>query len=214
MTHSLACGIAKRNFSPRWQAQHLMPATAFVTGATGFVGINLIEALVAKSWTAHALTRDVKSGKAAKLLQTIGNGKVNLVQGDVNSGNDALAALMPDNVDVIFHIVHVQESTKADGRLFSAPGYTPEGRSEHLRLNLEAMAAVVHAARVKNVRRVVYCSSWSAYGIQGGIFDESAPTLAYAPSPLGFCTTAESTPYFVCKHECEPMPHAVPAPCL
>ena len=95
------------------------------------------------------------------------------------------------------------ETTVDPARGAGAPGFTPEGGDEHKRLNAEAMEAVVRAAEVRKVRRVVYCSSWSAYGRMSGIFDEEAPNNAHEVVPLGLCGGGTPVPYFECKRDCE-----------
>ena len=75
--------------------------------------------------------------------------------------------------------------------------------------NKVAMANVIDAARRHGVRRVVFCSSWSAYGRQpdGTIVSESTSSLAKQPiNPrFGFIIGGPSSavPYFECKHDLE-----------
>ena len=64
-----------------------MPRTAFVTGATGFVGLNLVEALLAEGWRVIALHRE---GSDLKYLQRM---NAERAAGDVSDRESVLRAL-------------------------------------------------------------------------------------------------------------------------
>jgi nucleoside-diphosphate-sugar epimerase len=111
-------------------------------------------------------------------------------------------------VTVIVHIAHLPEDSRDlhSGRVgITAPGFTPEGATEHRRVNLAAMRNVLAAAA--KVRRVVYCSSWSSYGVlpAGTAVDESTPSTAFdCTVPTGLCGGGRVVvPYFASKLECE-----------
>lgn len=162
----------------------------FVTGSTGFVGLNLVSRLLAEGWCVHALTRD-KRGRGAKRLlglagaEVAGQGELVVAEGELGSGEQELP--LPERVDVVFHIALVREAFEAPAaaRRVAAggivePGFAPETADEHVRLNLAAAEQVLAACARRSARRVVFCSSWSAYGFQppGTVVDESTPSLA------------------------------------
>ena len=70
---------------------------AFVTGATGFVGLNLIEALGRDGWDVVALHRS--SSDVSELLHR----GVERREGDITD-LDAVRSAMPEHADVVFHV--------------------------------------------------------------------------------------------------------------
>eukprot|EP00658_Telonema_sp_P-2_P067060 TRINITY_DN56009_c0_g2_i3.p1 TRINITY_DN56009_c0_g2~~TRINITY_DN56009_c0_g2_i3.p1 ORF type:complete len:205 (+),score=53.47 TRINITY_DN56009_c0_g2_i3:77-691(+) len=132
-----------------------------------------------------------------------------LVEGDLGMELDVFSALVPEEVDLIYHISHLQERSSNPNRGLTAAGFQPESGEEHKQLNREAMANVVHAAKCRGVRRVVYCSSWSAYGRQpdGTNVTEETPSQAHLsidPTCCCHCVTPPSpVPYFESKLELE-----------
>lgn len=188
-----------------------MPKTCLVTGATGFVGLNLMEALVRQGgWRVLAVARPGSRRVQAlyEYLPTEVSSQIEVVEADLNrekSLENALAHV--PSLDVIFHLVHAKETMVHPGRIWAPMGHTPEGGEEHIRLNLEAMDRVLGVASDKQVDRVVYCSSWSSYGIQppGTMVDEfNTPRIASQPIPLGFFgTRCHPIPYQIAKSECE-----------
>lgn len=165
----------------------------FVTGSTGFVGLNLVSRLLSHGWCVHALTRD-KRGSGAKRLAALGRaeaastGQLFIVEGELGSREQGLP--VPERTDVVFHVALVRETFEAPaaarrlaaGGIVEA-GFVPETADEHVRLNLAAAEQVLTACTRQNVRRVVFCSSWSSYGFQppGTVVDESTPSFATKP---------------------------------
>jgi nucleoside-diphosphate-sugar epimerase len=168
----------------------------FVTGSTGFVGLNLVARLLAEGWCVHALTRDTASSAAKRLASLAAaasaaeGSKLVLVEGELGARSGAELAV-PEGTEVVFHLVLLRESFSdspdaarrvAAGGLVEH-GWVPETGDEHVRINLEAAEQVLAACARQKVRRVVFCSSWSAYGFQppGTVVDEATPSLATAP---------------------------------
>lgn len=129
-----------------------MPQTAFVTGATGFVGLNLIEELSARDWCVVALQR---ADSDVRFLQRF---PVEREIGDVNDPA-SLARALPAAVDVVFHVA-------GDTSLWSRRDATQD------RVNIEGTRHVVEAALRARARRLVHTSSISAYGLQRGRIHE------------------------------------------
>lgn len=137
------------------------------------------------------------------------SGWVRIVEGDLKDVGSLDMALSGEecacNIDTIFHLCLIEETTVHPGRAITGNGgYTPEGAADHIRLNLAAMEEIISFASSRNVGRVVYCSSWSSYGIQSGVFDERTPSMADEAIALGFFRgRRQAVPYFVAKRRCE-----------
>jgi nucleoside-diphosphate-sugar epimerase len=203
-----------KNQSPLYQKPFLtdMARVCFVTGATGFVALNLVDELLKQGWEVHALHR--LGSVRAKMLPDLPHakekktGKLVLVAGDLAIDEDEFAALVPPSTECIFHICHVREPSSDinPARLLHAAGFQPESAEQHKRLNREAMRNVLYAAKRHDVRRVIYCSSWSSYGRQpdGADVSETTATHAHDLVSSGCCCAVSSpVPYFECKLELE-----------
>lgn len=134
-----------------------MAKTAFVTGSTGFLGINLVAELVRQGWDVVALHRvDSDVAPIARWLQ------VERVVGDVTDLR-SLRKVMPRDVDCVFHVAG--NTSLWDRR-----------RVEQMKVNQRGTRNVVRAALEMGARRFVHTSSIAAYGIHGGTITEETPT--------------------------------------
>jgi len=129
--------------------------TAFVTGATGFVGLNLVEQLVAHDWKVTALHR---STSELKPLREFG---VSLVEGNMLDA-DSLCRALPESTSVVFHVA-------GDTSLWSG------GDAQQTRVNVEGTRNIVEAALRIDVDRFIHTSSWNAYGLDHGDISEEMP---------------------------------------
>jgi nucleoside-diphosphate-sugar epimerase len=134
-----------------------MPRTAFVTGATGFVGLNLVEELLAQGWRVLALHR---AGSDLKYLERM---RAERAVGDVTD-YASLMRVLPEAVDAVFHVA-------GDTNLWSRRNAAQD------RINIDGTRNVVDAALERGARRFVHTSSISAYGLQRGRLDERTPLL-------------------------------------
>lgn len=134
-----------------------MARIAFVTGATGFLGLNLVEALTEAGWQVLALHR---RGSNLKHLSRL---PVERVEGDVTDAASLRRAL-PEGIDCVFHVA-------ADTSLWSRRNAVQD------RINIDGTRNVVEAVLARRARRMVHTSSISAYGIQTGRVDEQTPQL-------------------------------------
>ena len=73
---------------------------ALVTGATGFVGSHLVEALVPRSWRVRCLVR------RSSVLRWLPTDDITLMDGDVATPGDDLDRAVK-NVSVVFHLAAV-----------------------------------------------------------------------------------------------------------
>ena len=122
--------------------------TAFMTGATGFIGRNLAEALVAAGWRVTALHRP-RSDTGA--LAALG---VDLAEGDILMP-ESLERAMPEAVDAVFHVA-------ADTSMWSRHD------ARQTRVNVDGTRNVLAAARARGARRLVHTSTWNVYGLEQG----------------------------------------------
>lgn len=132
-----------------------MARTAFVTGATGFVGLNLVEQLLAQDWRVLALHR---AGSDLKYLARLAAERV---VGDITDAKSVLRAL-PPGIDAVFHVA-------GDTNLWARNNAAQD------RINIEGTRNVVDAALERRARRFLHTSSISAYGLQRGRLDENTP---------------------------------------
>ena len=131
--------------------------TAFVTGGTGFIGLNLVEHLTQTGWEVVALHRP---NSRLTYLQKY---PVRLVEGAIEDAQSLNRAL-PENVDAVFHVA-------GDVSLWSGH------RERQWRTNVEGTRNMVAAALAKQSKKFVHTSTTSVYGMQTETFDETAPKL-------------------------------------
>lgn len=136
---------------------------ALVTGGAGFIGSNLVDALVEQGHTARVLD-DLSTGFAQNL-----NPKAELFEGDI--ADEAVVRSAVEGVEVVFH----QAAHRAVFRSVEHPLSTDTA-------NTHGTLTVLDAARHAGVRRVVYASSSSVYGgAEQMPTPESAPTVPRSP---------------------------------
>jgi UDP-glucose 4-epimerase len=151
-----------------------------VTGGAGFIGSNLVDALLERGDDVRVLD-NFSTGSRANLTD-LGR-EVEVVEGDLRSYERVHTAVR--GVELVFH----------EGALGSVPRSVQDPLSSTA-VNVEGTLNVLLAARDEDVRRVVFASSSSVYG-DGGTFPrlESAavnPISPYAVAKLAaerFCVT-------------------------
>jgi len=146
-------------------------ASYLVTGGAGFIGSNLVEALLRGGHEVRALD-DFSSGRRENLEPAArwaaeGAGAFRLIEGDVR--DPALCRRALDGVEFVLHLAaipSVQRSVKS-------PTTTNE-------VNVTGTLNVLEAARAAGARRVVFASSSSLYGES-----ERLPKVeSHAPDPI------------------------------
>lgn len=121
-----------------------------VTGGAGFIGSNLIEALLAEG--AHVLCLDNFSTGKEENLQTFRNHPYfHLIRGDIRDYDTCLQACK--DAEVIFH----------EAALGSVPRsvHDPVTTNE---VNIGGFVKMLNAARESGVKRFIYAASSSTYG--------------------------------------------------
>jgi dihydroflavonol-4-reductase len=128
----------------------------FVTGATGFVGSHVAQVLAEQGADLRLLVRSTSDPKNIQGL------KADRVLGDLR--DSATLEKLVAGCEVIFHVA-------ADYRLWT------RDPDQMYRSNVEGTRAVLNAARVNGVRRVVYTSSVATMGFTstGALADEDSP---------------------------------------
>ncbi len=124
-----------------------LPTTALVTGASGFLGRNLVNALWRSGVEVTALVRDT-----ARLPYEISS-RARVVVGDLTDPASLGDAM--DGIDTVFHCAAVT----TDKVPWTA----------HEEVNVEGTRAVLDAAEAHDVRRVVHVSSVIVYGTQPAV---------------------------------------------
>jgi nucleoside-diphosphate-sugar epimerase len=158
-----------------------MPLTGIVvvTGGAGFIGSHIASALSASGARVRVLD-DLSTGHREN-LDEIG-GDVDFIQGSVADQNVLLKAL--DGAELIFH----------EAAIPSVPRSVAEPTQTHI-ASVDGTFSLLLAARDRNVRRVVYAASSSAYGDQ--------PTLPkseqMAPDPLSPYAVAKLVGEYYCQ---------------
>ncbi len=120
---------------------------AVVTGGAGFIGSNLVKALIAEGWETHIIDRDPSFRRASMPADAI------LHEVDIRH-TDLIASIM-EGAQVVFH-------TAAVPRVQYSVDHPVETTDENVTGTVSVLAAAVRA----KVRRVVYSASGSAYGEQ------------------------------------------------
>jgi dihydroflavonol-4-reductase len=133
-----------------------MQKTAFVTGGTGFIGLNLIEQLLADGWDVTALHRPTSD------LTYLQRFPVRLVEGTVTD-RASLEKGMPAGLDAVFHVA-------------GDTNFWKKNNDRQTRTNVEGTSLMLDVARQKQARCFVHTSSISAWGTVYGLIDEDTPS--------------------------------------
>ncbi len=132
---------------------------AFVTGASGFVGANLVRSLLERGWRVRALVRG-----AAPTLEGL---PLERVAGDLFAAHlaDAMAGC-----DAVFHVAATYSLWRRD-------------RANVMHANVAGTRAVLDAARRAGVPRVVHTSSVAAIGVRADAYGAYTPDETYQSPP-------------------------------
>lgn len=143
---------------------------ALITGASGFIGQRLLNALVNAGASVRALVRG--SGAAVQSTPT-----VSAIFGDLTQPS-SLSGLC-DDIEVVYHLAGYAHADDAN---------MPQAEEIHRRITVDGTRALLAEARRAGVRRVVFVSSIKAMG-EGGpdCLDETSvpvPASAYGRAKL------------------------------
>jgi nucleoside-diphosphate-sugar epimerase len=139
-----------------------------VTGATGFIGTRLVQALIERGHTVRALSRQTTPkpppgfgwGNAGPLQSD----RVQLVHGDITDRQSIARAI--DGCDYVFHLAAYAKNWAPDRRTF-------------YQMNVSGMRNVFDAARNAGVRRIVWTSTIVTFGptLPGVVGNEDMPRV-------------------------------------
>jgi nucleoside-diphosphate-sugar epimerase len=132
-----------------------MTKTAFVTGGTGFIGINLLGPLVNEGWDVTALHRPTSN------LTYLKRFPIKLAEGSVTD-RESLDRAIPEGTDVVFHVA-------GDTSFWS------KHNARQNATNVDGTRHMVEAAASKKVGTFIHTSSNSAWGRVKGTISEETP---------------------------------------
>jgi len=140
----------------------------FVTGATGFIGMRLVQALAERGQRVRALSRrdrvDPPPGFDRHRLEPLQHELVEFVRGDITD-RDSLVRGM-EGCNRVFHLAAYAKNWASDPQTF-------------YRINVEGLENVFEAARQQGISRVVWTSSIVTFGPTppGVVGDETLPRI-------------------------------------
>ena len=124
--------------------------TFLVTGAAGFIGSNLCEAILEKGCKVKALD-DLSTGKQANVDLFADNPDYTFIKGDIKDPQTCMDAC--EGVDYVLH----QAAWGSVPRSLEMPQF-------YCKNNIDGTLNMLEAARQKGVKKFVYASSSSVYG--------------------------------------------------
>jgi nucleoside-diphosphate-sugar epimerase len=145
-----------------------------VTGGAGFVGLNLLEALLGRGES--VVVFDTKPLPAAALHDFASlPGRLHVVSGDVRDRDAIVRAMAAHAVDRLIHAAAVTAGSERDAA-------DPGGIAE---INLVGTIRALEAARERGLRRVVHVGTGAVYGDLGIVPDNQLDEVRDLPRPVG-----------------------------
>ena len=128
-----------------------------VTGGAGFIGSNLVSALLKdEKVTCVKVLDNLATGSADNIGEFTGNTKFHFINGDIRDYNACLKSC--EEIDIISH----QAALGSVPRSINDPLTTNE-------VNITGTLNIFTAAKEKKIKRVVYAASSSTYGDHPGL---------------------------------------------
>lgn len=121
-----------------------------VTGSAGFIGSNLVEAILNLGYQVRGLD-NFSTGKKENVEEFIDNPNYEFIKGDIRDLDTCMKAC--ENVDFVLH----QAAWGSVPRSIEMPLFYEE-------VNIKGTLNMLEAARQNNVKKFVYASSSSVYG--------------------------------------------------
>lgn len=149
-------------------------ANYLVTGGAGFIGSNLVRALLNRGHTVRVLD-NFSTGTRSNLEECLN--QLDLVEGDLTILGDVQNAMR--DIEVVFH----------HGAVPSVPKSVEDPLGSN-RANVDGTLHVLVAARDAGVRRVIFASSSSIYGDQNAGAPKVETMIPQPISPYGVAKLA------------------------
>ena len=132
--------------------------TVFVTGSTGFIGTKLVNELVKRGNTVHALTRGTSNKDG------LSHERIKLVTGDIQDRTSLQKGM--EGCNQVYHLAAYAKNWSRDTSVF-------------FKQNVEGMRNVFEVAKAAGVERVVFTSTIVAFGPTpaGVIGNEDMPRI-------------------------------------
>jgi len=127
----------------------------FITGATGFLGTNLLQLLTKQNLEIYAIKRETSN------LDAFCEMNIHWSNGDLLDYS-SLDNACPENLDYVFHLA-------ADTNMWAA------NNNRQTQVNLQGTANIIRLAKQKNAKRLIHTSSIAAFGIHEDRIDEQTP---------------------------------------
>ncbi|MDP2884230.1 MAG: SDR family oxidoreductase [Ignavibacteria bacterium] len=134
------------------------PTRVFVTGSTGFIGTKLVNELVQRGHTVHALTRRTSNKEG------LSHERIKLVTGDIQDRTSLQKGM--EGCNQVYHLAAYAKNWSRDTSVF-------------YKQNVEGMRNVFEVAKAAGVERVVFTSTIVAFGPTpaGVIGNEDMPRI-------------------------------------
>lgn len=141
--------------------------TIFLTGASGFVGLNLAETLLGRGEDVTTFSAGPLPDAARRAFASL-PGRLTEVEGDVLDDEALNGALAQARARVVIH----------GAALTPGPDHEPKVFRRTLEVNVLGVVGVLEAARAQDVERLVHLSSGSVFGENAKaapLLDEALP---------------------------------------
>lgn len=133
-----------------WKENYFMNKVYLVTGGAGFIGSNLIEALLDRGYIVRCLD-DLSNGHKSNIEPFLNNDRFTFIEGSITDFDTCLKAT--DGVDFVLH----QAAWGSVPRSIEMPQYYEE-------VNVQGTLNMMEASVRNNISKFVYASSSSVYG--------------------------------------------------
>jgi NAD dependent epimerase/dehydratase len=164
------------------------PTRAVVSGAAGFIGSHLVEALLDRNVPTLALVRYVSSGSIGFLESRTNDQNLIVARGDVRDPNFLRSHLQEG--DVVFHLA----------ALISIP-YSYESPRDCIETNVFGTLNMLEACRSAKVRRLIHTSTSEVFGTAIYVpIDEKHPIQAQSPYAASKHAADKLVQSYVCSY--------------
>ena len=134
-----------------------MSPSAFLSGASGFVGSHLLRELHGQGWNVHVLARPTSS------LDAIDTIPATIHIGDIVDA-ESIRAAMPEGIDAVFHVA-------------ASTNFWSRNNDTQTQINVDGTHNMIEAAVAAGAGRFIHTSSFVTWGFPGTVFTEQTPRV-------------------------------------